>query len=319
MGYRPNLSARNLQRGATRCVGIVMAFIDHYPLHYLFSLISQVCLSRGYHAVPLPMERRLDKNAEQLHLLETAHVDGLIMLDFHAPARQQYEKLIQQNYPMVFRAHEPLATEFNVSHVRLNRVAAYRKLTRYILDRGWTNIYISVEADPDRPPLDGEGQYFMGPRMTQVLRSELPRLDPPVDLSTREIRVRSRRAEDRYEATRRFLRQRPLAPGTCIIHDGGDGISGTYAAIAGEGLRVGRDIAVAALSAPPRNEFVQPAPTMLAEPYEQVAESLVDMLLGKLKKTGGDGAKSKTTIRQFELQLIFTDTVPVLPGSSEVL
>jgi len=301
MGYRPNLSARNLRSGRALAIGVVMAYLNEHPLADYFFRIRDLCASRGYHVIPLPVQCSDAANARQLSELESCHVDGLILMHYHAASYGQYERLWKQGHAMVFRVLEKVKEDFCLPHVMIDHAEGNARLVKHVADRGW--------------------QYLVG--MAVDYKDEGIGLVSPVPGATAYfhelIFSESLGARHRYDATKHFFDRHSLRPGTCLIQDNAEGISGTYAALQELGYCVGKDVALAVVHQPRDNELVVPSPTYVAEPYEEVAEKLTELLFDQLEakdlaaKRGLAGVSQKQYV-VFTQRIAETESVPCRKG-----
>ena len=230
MGYRPNLSARRLRTGQTFNVGVVIpSFLSHHPISTYFDLVSLACVKRGYHAIPLVVERNCNNMPKQLDMLEGHHVDGLIFFDYMRQAYDQYLRFWQDNNAMVFRFLDPLFVNLPFKGILVDHYGAGKKLLAHILSEGWTDVYFVSETINATLWEKGYGHAW-AEFSTQAYGDNL----------SHTIRYEKRRAIDRYKAVQEFIRYNPIQKGrTAFVLDGGDGSSGVYGALNDAGLVIG--------------------------------------------------------------------------------
>lgn len=279
MGYRPNLSARRLRTGQTFNVGVVIpSFLSHHPISTYFDLVSLACGKRGFHAIPLVIERNFANMPKQLDMLEDHHVDGLIFFDYMRQAYDQYLRFWQDNNAMVFRILDPSLVNLPFKGVLVDHYTAGKKLIEHVIAEGWTDLYFVTETVGDQLWEKGYGRAW-AEFSVQAYNKKHSNI----------IVYEKRQAIDRYRTIREFVQSNPVHKGrAAFVLDGGDGSSGVYCALQEAGLVIGRDVAVAAMNHLPMNEFVNPSLTMLSEPYEEIANLMVDELLCE---TEGKGAQ----------------------------
>lgn len=279
MGYRPNLSARRLRTGKTYNIGVVMmSFLDHHPISVYFDLISQACTKRDYCTIPLAVGRDYSGSSKYLDLLEEHHVDGLVFFNYFQHQHDQYLRLWQNNDAMVFRVLDPSLQSTSFDSVLVDHYTASKKLIDHVLSQGWTEILLVNESDHADMP------WEMGfPRSWAEFQLQAG----VTDISQNLIVYGERKALNRYNAVKDFIASGRIKKGkTALLLDGGDGSSAVYSALAEEGLVIGKDVAVAAFNAVPKNEFVSPRMTLLSEPFEKVADDMIDLLIGNIEGKG---------------------------------
>lgn len=306
LGYRPNVSARQLSRGRSHCIGVAMNYLEYYPYNNYFYTISEYCMNHGYSAVPLPLKHRDGRPQEEFAILDDAAVDGLIVLEHHSVSEQHFKRFQGQGFPVVFRVTSPYAGSVSgVHHIHVNLADAVCELVKKIVERGWDRLRLIVERSADRPnPYVDE--YGLLPYEAQGIGRAVEELGLNFSLDEHIIYSDYRWAISRYESVNRFLGAGHLEPGTCLLHCGADGSSGTYAALVGAGLDIGRDVAVAATNATPPWEYVLPLTTSCVEYHEQTSRWLVDNVIGLVesKSRRQAPARSHTT----PSRLVMTDS-----------
>lgn len=283
IGYRPNLSASHLRRGRTQCIGVMLGYLDQYPDNHYFNLISQACVQAGYHAVPLAIGRRSPFDGDQAASLNSVHVDGMIAIDYTADADDEGD--LQDKFPghpLVCRTSDPTLPRPGCPVVAVDCYAGVRDLLRHVVSRGWRELQFVIESDPTRPHVRNGGRLMSAPE-ERAIGDASAELGVPMAFERDAILTPERGAKARYEAMIDHLVRRPLRPGTCLVQDGADGISGTYAALTKMGYAVGRDVAVAALKAIPAWEHVEPVVTVLYERFEEISRLLVELAVDRIE------------------------------------
>jgi DNA-binding LacI/PurR family transcriptional regulator len=276
IGYRPNLSATHLRLGKTQCIGVVLDYLDHYPQNHYFNLINQACVKSGYHAVPLAIGRRSLLDGSQMMELGRVHVDGMIILDFMP---EDIDAEIQDRlpgHPLICRMVDPTMQRPNCPSVLVDYYEGTCALLRHVVSRGWTNLQFMVEVNPDRPHVRNGGRPFAA-HQERAIRDTAKSLGISIPFEQNMIRTAERGAKSRYDDLLDYLTHHKLPAGTCLMQDGADGISGTYAALNKMGYVIGRDVAVAAMHAIPAWEHVEPVVTFTFERYEEISRLLVDL------------------------------------------
>jgi len=312
IGYRPNLSAAHLRRGKTQCIGVVLDYLDHYPHNHYFNLINQSCVKSGYHAVPLAIGRRSLLDGSQIMDLGRVHVDGMIVLDFipEEDVTDLQERL--PGHPLVCRMVDPTMRRPNCPSVMVDYYEGTCTLLRHVISRGWRKLQFIVEENPDRPQVRNASRPLAA-HQERAIRDTAVALGLPIPFEQNMIRTVERGAKSRYDTMMVHLAKHPLEPGVCLIQDGADGISGTYAALIKMGYVIGRDVAVAAMHAIPSWEHVEPVITFTFERYEEISRLLVDLAVDAIegKRRYARGAKFNYSTSFYEF-----GSVPDVSGSS---
>lgn len=292
MGYKPNLSARRLRTGKTYNIGVVIfSYLHHHPLMTYFDLVSEHLSKKGYRAIPLQVCRDYDEVPEKLHELEEHHVDGLLFLDYYRGSYDEYIRLWQTNHSMVFRVRDPSFFNVPFESVLVDHLESGRNLVKHLITEGWTDL-VFVTEEVSMSTLHDYHRYVnsffdFGDNSERVRRQNLLH--------------HGRSGQSRYQAAKKFIAEGRIVPSkTCLVLDGGDGASGVYAACQEAGLVIGRDVAVAAMNRLPANECVYPELTVISEPYDLIAKSLVKKLLASVEDRTVDDESNHV----FQLELM---------------
>jgi DNA-binding LacI/PurR family transcriptional regulator len=137
-------------------------------------------------------------------------------------------------------------------------------------------------VDPERPHVRNAGRPLAGYE-ERAIADCAKAMGVPINYQTNMISTTDRGAKSRYDAMLSYLESRRLEPGVCLVQDGADGISGTYAALTKMGYVVGRDVAVAAMHAIPAWEHVEPIVTFSWERYEEISRLLVELAVDAIE------------------------------------
>jgi DNA-binding LacI/PurR family transcriptional regulator len=290
MGYTPNLSARRLRTGRTLNIGVVIpSFLGHHPISKYFDLVSQECIKRGYHAMPLAVERQYSEMSKYLGTLDDHHVDGLLFLDYIADGHDQYMQIWQSNRAMIFRMLDSMLASVPFDGVIVDHYNAGKKLIAHILSQGWGSPILVSEKYPPTREL-GFWRAWKEYRCSAGLNPQ-----------NNEVVYQTRTAKCKYDAVKAFIDSGRVKKGeTALLLDGGDGSSAVFGALSEAGLVVGKDIAVASTNIIPANEFVHPQMTVLSEPYEDIAKTMVELLLRNIENESLEISPAKS----YEPQLV---------------
>jgi|GEM_PF-2771373 len=306
VGYRPNLSAKHLARGKTQCIGVVLSFLDEYPYNHYFNLISQACDKVGYHAVPLSIGRRSLFESSQTMNFGRVHVDGMIALEY-LPAQDNsdlQERL--QGHPLICRISDPTIAIPDCPSVLVDYYQGTCNLLKHIVSRGWTKFQFVVESDPIRPHVRNDGRPLAA-HYERAIRDTSKQLDLSIPFEEHMIRTPERGAKARYDSMMAYLSSNRLESGVCLVQDGADGISGTYAALTKMGYVIGSDVAIASLHAIPAWEHVEPLMSFTFERYEEISSLLVELAVDAIEGRGGRLEKSPFV---YSTYLRMEDAVP---------
>lgn len=308
MGYRPNIAARQLRKRTTRCIGVVMNYLEYYPYNHYFNLISECCVDRGYHAVPLPMKHRDGRPHNEVELIENAAVDGLIVLEYDPAFEGYFRERREQSCPVVFRVTDPRAPMINQHHrVAADCAAGVTELICRSVKNGWDRLLLVVERDADRPNpfVDERGLLPYEARgIADAVR--VAGIRPPGDADV--ITCPARWAKSRYEAVTQYLAHHAVEPGTLLLQCGADGVSGTYSALTNAGLVVGRDVAVATTNPTPPWEYVLPVASFTSDLHDFSSRWLVGTVIDLIESKPPRRKHQHSAVGEWRVTM--TDSVP---------
>lgn len=145
LGYSPDLTARNFKKGRKGLVGMLVPDVSYSRSSLILKQLEEVLAPAKIHLIVSNTKRDVQQEAEQLRLLTSGLVDGLIIqsscTDF-----QQISPCIPRDFPLVFIDH-PLK---NCPYPTLV-VSSYTALYQGVEDlirQGHTKIgYIADSAD----------------------------------------------------------------------------------------------------------------------------------------------------------------------------
>jgi DNA-binding LacI/PurR family transcriptional regulator len=184
----------------------------------------------------------------------------------------------------------------------VNYADAVCELVKKIIERGWDRLRLIVERSSERPNpyVDERGLL---PYEAQGIERAVSETGVAFSFDEHVIYSDHRWAISRYEAVGRFLSAGRLGAGTCLLHCGADGSSGTYAALTNAGLEIGTDVAVASTNPMPMWEYVLPLITSCLEFYETNSRWLVDNVIGLVESKSRRQTPIRSHTAPFKLAL----------------
>jgi LacI family transcriptional regulator, repressor for deo operon, udp, cdd, tsx, nupC, and nupG len=135
-GYRPNLGARNLRRGRT---GFIALVVPELSIPYFGELAGGVIAAAAEHDWNVLIEQTLgdrDQERETIGALGPHMVDGAIV----SPQAVETADVTTPGVPMVLLGEHPLALPLD--HVGIDNVTAAYTATRHLLDLGRRRIAV---------------------------------------------------------------------------------------------------------------------------------------------------------------------------------
>lgn len=267
LGYRPNITARNLKASETRMIGYawhnvaagqINAVLDRFI--YQMALASE---AHGYHVLTFAQSPE-NPVITYDELVQTSRVDGFI-LSGTDQNDERIRRLMALNFPFVaFGRSNP---NWDFPYVDVDVKAGIRLAVEHLLSMGHCRI-----ACLAWPPgsLSGDARF----------EGYLETLSAAGVTARPEWVVRvPNLVNGGYEAARAML-SLPIAERPTAIVSLSDVMAvGAMRYIESIGLRVGADIALTGFDDDPISEFLRPSLTSLRQPIDEIAGRVIDMLV----------------------------------------
>jgi LacI family transcriptional regulator len=258
-GYRPNRIARNLRRGKTRTLGVVVTDIENTHFTAMMRATEDAAYRRGYTVILCNTDENHDKQAAYLDMLAEERVQGVILTPAD-PAAREIGRLLNLGIPVVATdrpVHDPRADAVVVDNQQGTRVA-----TEHLIGLGHRRI-----------------GFISGPRH---ITAGSDRLQGYLDV------MEEAGLEARYEVGEFTIESGLRAAGTLLAEGGltaliasnGTTAFGAIQAIDRVGLRMPDDLAFVAFDEP---FWMSLLPiTTFAQPVQAMAETSVDLILDRI-------------------------------------
>lgn len=136
LGYVPNQVARDLSRGKTYKIGVVIRHTRHPYFIQLINGLLDSAQSSDYQLLFMPSNYQENLEKDYLEQLRRQAVDGLIFTSRAVPLSEI--EAYRQYGPIVLT--EPLSEASTLSSVYIDRTPAYLSLFQYLKDRNFYEI-----------------------------------------------------------------------------------------------------------------------------------------------------------------------------------
>jgi LacI family repressor for deo operon, udp, cdd, tsx, nupC, and nupG len=263
-GYTASHAARSLATGRSGS----LAFLLTEPQHLLFSDPTFALLLRG--AAEALAQRSMTlvllvagtpaERASVTHYVSAGHVDGVLLISSHE-SDPLIDALIAARVPTVC-CGLPLGHQADVSTVSVDEVGSARMMTRHLIDRGHRRI--AMIAGPHDTP---GGKYRL-----VGFREELGGMFDP-----RLVEEGDYGLDSGVAAMNRLLEKGP--PPDAVFAASDLMAAGAVTALRRAGLRVPEDVAVAGFDDSGLAATHEPPLTTMRQPWEQLSERMVALLL----------------------------------------
>lgn len=292
MNYRPNHVARGLRLKKTQTIGLVVPDISNPFFAYVTRVIQTFAWSSGYSLIVCNTDESLQSEVEQIELLRSKGVDGLIIM----PVGVKYNhlaELLEDGLPLVLldRCFDELAT----NSVIVNDYKGAFEAVNHLLEHGHTRIAI-IQGLPNTQT---NRARLRGYRDALASHGITPNDDYIVGNDFRK--------KNGYIETKLLLKlaQRPTA-----LFTTSDLITlGALQALYEEDCHIPQDLSLVAFDDTEFAPFLAAPLTAVSQPKELMGEIAVKLLIEEMK---GKGQKEKKRI-VLEPQLIVRKSVASAP------
>ncbi len=274
LGYRPNVTARNLRTQSSRLIGYSWEPWRHdffNPVLEQFQQgIVEAAETRGYHILLFPQRRNGDILETYRDLVLSGRVDGFILssLEYHDPRITVLQEL---HVPLVAFGQTESPQPF--PYVDVDNAAGLYDAVMHLVEQGHRRVAALAWPEDSRVGEERLSGYLQAMKAAGLT----------VDLDW--IQRGEGELEFGYEGAARLLdlpaNKRPTAIVTMV-----DVMAiGAVQAVQARGLRVGQEVAVTGFDNMPVIQYFKPGLTTLRQPAwevgQQVAEILVQLLEGQ--------------------------------------
>ncbi len=136
IGYKPNISARNLRRQSSTTVGIILNDLDDSIIAHAANVMQNIAFQRGYFPVLLTTDESYDKEAEALDRMLMSNVCGMVII----PSSYSGELFGSIDIPIVELDRSSFLHRHN--EFRMDDTAAMQIATDYLIQQGCKHIAV---------------------------------------------------------------------------------------------------------------------------------------------------------------------------------
>jgi len=138
-GYRPNLTARGLVLKQTKLIGLLVPSVSYSYYPEVVEALQKEIRTRGYNILLCVSNEDPEQEREELDLLLSIPVDGIIISPTSKSQSEANCKLLEKEKPP-FVMFDRYFTNVNASYVTTNSYAASKKLVQHLIDMGHRSI-----------------------------------------------------------------------------------------------------------------------------------------------------------------------------------
>ncbi len=281
LGYRPNISARNLRTQSSNLLGYAWRQGDskeepHPVLDRFFYSAVQTAEANNYHLMTFLIEADEHLDVEiYRELYAKRQVEGFLLADTnHNDPRVAF--LIEENIPFATFGRANEAWDF--CWVDVDGRSGVYQVVDYLIQKGHERLGLITWPEGSKTGEERETGYFdrLAEAGIQFDSDWLVRGNNTVQVGAGGVSKLLELSEQR----------RPTAVVCMSDHLAIGAMSGAASA----GLRVGQDIAVTGFDDIPMSAFLHPPLTTIRQPINEVGQKVVDLLL---KQINGEPVEEK--------------------------
>lgn len=268
LGYRANITARNLQASETRLLGYTWRPTppDQFNpiLDQFLNAIAQAAARHEYHILTFPTTSIEEENAIYREMVLTGQVDGFVLSNTNLDD-PRVRTLLDIGFPFVaFGRSNP---EWDFPWVDVDGTYGVLVATHHLLERGHRRIGCLAW-----PEASLTGQYRL-----EGYREAMT--DAGLTVAPEWVRRTENTYEDAYRAACGLLSLPASRRPSAIVALSDLMAIGAMNAAADLGIEVGRELAIVGFDDAPVARFLRPPLSSLAQPISEVGERLATMLI----------------------------------------
>ncbi|HQQ02840.1 MAG TPA: LacI family DNA-binding transcriptional regulator [Bacteroidales bacterium] len=139
LNYQPDVLAQGFRTGKTKTIGLIVSDISNLFYSRLARRIEDYAWLNGYSVVICSTDEDISKELEQIRMLKSRKIDGLIVSSSQADA-SFFNKLADENYPHVLI--DRIFTEMRSPNVSVDNFGGARMAARHLLSQGMRNFCV---------------------------------------------------------------------------------------------------------------------------------------------------------------------------------
>lgn len=268
--YAPSLVARNLKRGRSQLIALVVADLANPFFSRIVWAAEAGVGAWGYSLLVFNSDEKPEAEKRILARIRMLSCDGVVLVPVGAPSQYAPQEPATKAQPMVLLGR--VVEDLRSDTVTIDNVAAARQVTSYLLDLGHRRIGTitgPLHLTTGRGRLDG---------MLQAMQA---RGCAPQD---NHVRTGEFREDAAYSVAREML-QLPDRPSALYVANGLMAL-GVMRAIADLGLRCPEDISIASTDTIPGIGGLRPRLTRTEHPVVDMTNEALRLLVDRIDRNG---------------------------------
>ncbi len=278
LGYTPNRAARQLKTGQSSTLGLLLPTVVNPYFAELVVAIDSVAQENGFHVILCNTQRHAQREIDMVLELLASGVKGILASSVLQNTKTM-KTLIKRGVAFVlFEAQTRTSSMDQVDIVSMDNEATTRKAVDYLASLGHRSIaYVTAT------PLTPHRQLRMD-GYTAAMRDHS--LDTPYILKDEDIAASFSPHNDRYlaqfgqKAACHLIKQTPRPTAVITLND--QVALGMMFSFIEHGLKIPEDISIIGIDDTQLSSFVYPTLTSVRQPYQQIAQTAVELVRKRL-------------------------------------
>ena len=286
LGYRPNLTARNLRSGRTGAIGLALPELS---LSYFAELADSVIVAAERRGITVLIEQTGGDRDRELEVLRSPRrqlTDGLLISALGLG--QDDAPLLEQPYPVVLLGERIF--DGPTDHVTMRNVEAARAATEYLLARGHRRIAIIGAHEGE--VIGSAGLRLRGHR--EALEAAGVPFDPSLIRHT-DLWHRSNGATSMRELLASEV------PFDAVFAFNDTLALGAMRVLQEAGIRIPDDVAVVGFDNLDETQYSLPSLTTVDPGRQEIAETAVRILLDRIDGKSAPAAPPRELFAEFSI------------------
>jgi len=269
LDYRVNAMASNLRSGRTRTVGVLLPSLENGFHMSIVARVERVLRTHGVSVIVSSTEEE-SPDSTALDSLLRRQVDALLTVPGHE-AEKALAAVAAQRVPVVCLDWDPDRPELDL--VTIDNEAAGRLAARHLHDHGHHRIAL-IGGDDSIPTARDRRRGFV---------TTLREVGAPVD---DQFLMAGPLTVEHGRSAMHALLALDMRP-TAVFTTNAELTIGAVIALNESSLRLGADVSIIGFDSSDIAKVTQPRLTVIAQPVDQIAAAVADLVLSRLHSTAG--------------------------------
>lgn len=268
LNFSVNLYARSLKTQKTMIVGIVIPDLADVYFMKVAKVIQENFYKRGYSVFLVDSNRNHQREMEQVKLLASKKVDGLIVTP--VTNKGDYLKSYIDELPIVLL--DQLVEDFETDAVVPDNITCIYEAVKYMIKNGHKRIGF----------IGGQPDLFTAKE--RLLGYQKAHQDMGVPIFEDLIGRRAYNEESGYEIMKTFWNKNPDQRPTAVIATNYDLTKGAIIAVRENNINIPKDLSFVGYDFEDLAILYTPQLSIIMEPMQSIGEKVVDVLCRKMNQ-----------------------------------